>query len=723
MPTLTRRQVLKYGAGLLAGSAAGVLPPAAKEARAAGFGFERPRSPLKVVSVKGYCPFCQVRCTYNARVEEGILASLVGDAGNRWTGGAMCPKGMSMVELVSSPQRIVHPMLRTQSGWKEIPYPEAIDLIVEKLRETLQKYDKEAGNHIGLTAPLWDCRESELSALMTLRMAGSVHLMPAGEGCISSASNMLGLMLGVNTSTTTVDEILNSETLILWGANINDLYPPYTRWLDMAKEKGVKIVYIDPRKTRTSLWSGMQLQPRPGTDGVLALGALRSVIESGSFDADYVAGLTGDFDLLKEDVSSYTVEKVASLTGLTVPEITSFYGVISKSRRTIVWLGGSLSRYTNGIQSIRAIIALQGIRDNLIGSGKGMLTMEGGKPAGEAEFIDHVCGPNPAPRMNFRRLRLAMGKGDISVLFLNSSYRRYPDSKGVLAALGKVGFIVHRGFFRTEETELSHLFVPATFSPESQGSHYGAEKQVVWRDKIVNAPGECVPDWQFYRDIGRKLAGAKYPDFETPEDLYRKFCEVIPSWKGMTLEKVRKSPDGLVWPRFLESDPERTGSSFFEGKLLTPDGKMSTNDQVFGRIEWEPPKGSPMGKEKDPAFPLILTQGKVLHHWQQTLTNFTRAMAQFSNGRYVNIHPETAGKLDVKQGDSVLIETATGSLEARVEIVDTILPGIIFTPSHLTRSNSCPENRSEHINSILPNYWDRISSQTNGVGCTLRKRG
>ena len=71
----------------------------------------------------------------------------------------------------------------------------------------------------------------------------------------------------------------------------------------------------------------------------------------------------------------------------------------------------------------------------------------------------------------------------------------------------------------------------------------------------------------------------------------------------------------------------------------------------------------------------------------------------------------------------MLIETATGSVEARVEITDALIPGIIFTPSHLTRSSPYPGNRSEHINSILPNYWDRISSQTNGVGCTLKKRG
>lgn len=693
---------------------------ARSDGKAMGLGGREPQGPT--VAVKGYCPFCQVRCTYAAQVRDGKVESLVGESGNRWTAGSMCPKGMSIVELIGSPHRIKEPILRQPDGsWKPIAYAAAIDLIVGKIRETQDRNGQKAGDRIALTSPLWDCRESELAALMTLRFAGSVHAMPAGEVCISSASNMLGLMTGVNTSTTTVNEICNCQTLILWGANLNDLYPPYTRWLDAALAQGVNIIYIDPRKTRTSQWSTSQLQPRPGTDGVIALGAIRSILESGSYDAPFAKNLIPDLDLLREDASSYTVKKVSGITGVPGDQLEVLYRTIGQSKRTIVWLGGALSRYSNGIQSLRAIMLMQGLCDNLVGPGKGLLTMEGGKPEGEKEFVDHVCGPTAAPKMNFRRLLAAMKKGDIDILFLNSSYRRYPDSKGVREALAKVPFVVHRGFFMTEEAEVSHLIVPATFSPESQGSHFGAEKQVVWREKAVDAPGSCVPDWQFYRDIGRRIAGDKYPAFDQPEDLYRRFVSVVPSWKGITLERLRRAEGGVLWPLYDETEPERPGTSFVDGRLLTPDGTMPVNDSVFGRITWDYPKGSPFGAEKNPAYPLVLTQGKVLTHWQQTLTNFSEALAQFSNGRYVNVHPETAAQLGLGQGDRVAIETATGSVEARLEICDTIIPGIIFTPSHLSRSSPFPQNRSEHINTIVPNYWDRISSQTNGVGCVLKK--
>lgn len=719
MPTsYSRRDFLRMGAATLAGSAAGLAPePQARAMSLGGKGLQGPS-----VAVKSYCPFCQVRCTYKILVRDGKAESLVGEMGNRWTAGSMCPKGMSIVELVGSPHRITSPLLKTpDGGWRPIPYAEAIELVVSKIKETQTKHGAKAGDRIALTAPLWDCRESELAALMTLRFAGSVHAMPAGEVCISSASNMLKLMTGVNTSTTTVNEICNSKTLILWGANLNELYPPYVRWLETARAQGVRIVYLDPRKTRTSLWCDWQLQPLPGTDGALAIGAIRSILENKSYDEALTATLIPELELLRQDVAGYTPEKVAGLTGLTIQELKDFYATIEQSERTIVWMGGSLSRYTNGIQSLRAIMLMQGLRDNLVGPGKGLLTMEGGKPEGEKEFVDHICGANEAPRMNFRRLLSNLKKGDIDVLFLNSSYRRYPDCNGVREAMKKAGFVVHRGFFMTEEAEVAHLIVPATFSPESQGSHFGAEKQVVWRDKALDAPGACVPDWMFYRDIGRKLVGDKYPAFEQPEELYRQFISIVPSWKGMTLERLRQAEGGLVWPLYQENDQERLGTSFVEGKLLTPDGTMPVNDSLFGRIAWDHPKGSPRGADKNKAYPLVFMQGKVLSHWQQTLTNFSEALAQFSNGRYVNIHPATAAEFGLKHGDRALIQTATGSVEARVELLDTIIPGVIFTPSHLSRSSPFPQNRSEHINTITPNYWDRISSQTNGVGCALKK--
>ena len=713
--TFSRRHFLQYGmAAIAGGTALGSLPVHAAQAPA---GTAAPKSDL----VKGYCPFCQVRCTYHARVRNGKILELIGDRGNRWTGGAMCPKGLSIVELLNSPYRLVQPMLKQGSEWKTISYAEALDIVVDKLRQSRAKHGDKIAEHLALTSPLWDCRESELAALMTMRTAGGVNVMPAGEVCISTASNVLGMLLGANTSTTTVNEIVNAKTLVLWGANISETYPPYTRWRDTARDAGVRIVGVDCRKTPTSAWAADQLMPLPGTDGALALGAIRFVLENGAFDRARVDESITGFELMEKGAQPWSVDKVAQATGLSEDAVTAFYRTLAESPRTIIWMGGCLSRYTNGLQSIRAIIALQALRDNLIGSGKGLLTMEGGKPEGEKEFVDAVCGPAKDSGVNFRRLLNTMKKGNLDVLFLNSSYRRYPDCTGVAEAIKKVGFVVHRGFFKTEEMDVADLFVPAAFGPESAGSHYGAEKQVVWRDKCVDAPGSCVPDWQFYRDIGRKLAPEIYPDFTGPEELSERFRNTVPSWKAMSVSRMRQSPDGLIWPQPEEGAQERIGTVFTSGTYATENGKIPLDLKLMGAFGWTPPKGNPHGADADKEYPLVLTQGKVVTQWQQTMTNFAASLAQFSRGRYVLVHPDTAKPLGIAHGDTVRIKTATGSVEAVAELTASIRPGIIFTPSHFTGTSPHAATRSKPINAILPNYWDRVSAQFNGVGCTLEK--
>ncbi|MBS5049768.1 MAG: hypothetical protein KHZ29_07785 [Desulfovibrionaceae bacterium] len=151
------------------------------------------------------------------------------------------------------------------------------------------------------------------------------------------------------------------------------------------------------------------------------------------------------------------------------------------------------------------------------------------------------------------------------------------------------------------------------------------------------------------------------------------------------------------------------------------DGKLPFSSNLLGPIRWDYPKGSPHGKDKNPEYPLTFTQGKVLTQWQQTLTNYSGALAAFSNGRTISIHPETAKQYGVAQGEKVVLETPTGSIEGRADVTDTIMPGIVFTPSHFIPSSPFEQTRSEPINSVVPNVWDRISAQFNGGGCRLRK--
>jgi anaerobic selenocysteine-containing dehydrogenase len=709
---LSRRDLLK----VVALTTASLSAPAAM-GKEAGAGAE----PRFDAEVRSCCQFCQVRCTTMVQVKNGRVMNVYGNADNYWTEGGLCPKGQSVVELTYSPHRLLYPRKREGGGWKQISYQEAVDLVAERILKIKAESPEDYTHQVAMFAPLWESHESDIAATMALKLAGFPDIYHPGDTCIGNSGLALQLCLGSGITPTTLDEILNSQWLVLWGVNVAETYPLYVRWIDKARARGVKVLYVDPRRTPTSNHCDEQLTLRPGTDGALALGIIRLLIQESRCDLKYIKQHVNGFKELAEACESYTPDQVAKICRLSEEQVKNFAGLCASSQRTIVWLGASLSRYTNSVHSVRAIIALQAITGNLSGSGKGMMNVQGGKPGGNETFEERFRAPELGPALGFRKAMYNMERNRVKVLLLNSSYRRYSDGKRLRKAIEKVDFVVYRGFFMDEEAQLAHLIIPATMVFESSGSQYGNQRQVVWREKAIERPGETVEDWRFYRDLGRRINKDKYPSFETPEDLFELFYKYAPSWAGITLDRLKKDPTGISWPCSSLNHPGTRGTLYPDNKFLTQSGKVELFSPAVGPIKWTEPEGSPLGDSGNKDFPLIFIQGKVVHHWQHTLTNWSAYMAQFSEGTYFQVHPETANHLGIQDNEKVYLETESGKIEGKAKLSELILPGVVWTPSHPAPSAPYERNSGQAINTIIPSAWDLVGSQYNGFGCRLSK--
>jgi len=713
---ISRRGFLKAGA-LGAGA---VLAP--RVARGAGRPASGPAEGEIDREVASCCQFCQVRCTTLAQVRGDRVVNVYGNKGNAWTDGKMCPKGQALVELTYSPHRLLYPLLRDGSAWRRVTYGEALDAVAGQILKVKAAFPEDHAHRVVLFAPLWESHESEIAAQMALYMSGFPDICSPGDTCIGSSATALRICLGSPVSTTTVDEVLNAETLVLWGANIAEMYPPYVRWIDRAREKGVRVVYLDPRVTSTSNNCDEQIMGRPGTDGALALGLARVMIKEDLYDRAYVARHVDGFTELAAAAEGYTPEKVAGITWIPAERVTALARQLAASRRTVVWLGGSISRYTNSLQSVRAIVALQALTANLSGPGKGIMNVQGGKPGGVEPFEETFRPPGLEGALSFRKVLFAMEQKRVKVLLLNSSYRRYPDARRVRKAIGNVDFVVYRGFFMDDEAALAHLIIPGTMPFESAGSQYGAQRQLVWRNQVVPARGETVEDWRFYSDLGRKINGEKFPAVKDPEDILEMVRRKCPTWAGFTKERLQKAPAGICWPCPGEDHPGTRGTLYPGNRFMTTSGKVELRSQALGPIEWSDPEGAPQAEpEKSKDFPLIFLQGKVVQHWQHTYTNWSAYMSQFSNGNYVQVHPDTVKGKGLKDGDWANLETEVGKIRVRVVVSETILPGLVWTPSHPANTSPYDGNKGESINTIVPSSWDKVSAQFNGFGCRLTK--
>ena len=672
--------------------------------------------------VNSCCQFCQVRCTTKVQLKNGRVVNIYGNPDNFWTEGGMCPKGQSLVELTYSPHRLLYPLKREGNEWKRILYQQAVDLIAERILKVKADFPEDYAHRVVMFAPLWESHESELLANIAFYLAGFPDICHPGDACVGNSGAALRLCLGSAITPTTLDETLNSKLLILWGANIAEIYPLYIRWIDKARAKGVRVLYIDPRTTPTSNHCDDQLLLRPGTDGAFALGVVRYLTKEKLFNSKYVESHVNGFKELISASEPYTLEKVAEITRSSEKRLVDFAKSVADSKATITWLGGSLSRYTNSIQTVRAIIALQAITGNLSGSGKGLMSIQAGKPGGAEAFEEFYRAPDLELGLSFRKVLYNMERGRVQVLLLNSSYRRYPDADRVKNAVSKVDFVVYRGFFMDEEAKLAHLILPATMVFESAGSQYGAQRQVVWREKAIPSPGETVEDWRFYRDLGKKINKDKFPEIGSVEEIYELFRKQASSWAGLTLDRLQKDPTGISWPCPSVGHPGTKGTLYPGDRFLTKDGKVELHSAALGPIVWSEPEGSPFrDSEKGKTFPLIFLQGKVVQHWQHTLTNWSAYMAQFSQGNFVQVHPETVKELGMKDGDWVYLETELGKIKAKLKLSELILPGVVWTPSHPEPEAPHRGNSGQSINTIIPGYWDEVAAQFNGFGCRLTK--
>jgi formate dehydrogenase (coenzyme F420) alpha subunit len=709
---ISRRTLLKIGA-LTAGSL---------KASAAGAASNLESEKQFDAEVKSCCQFCQGRCTTLVQVKEGRVVNVYGNPDNYWTEGGLCPKAQAVVELTYSPHRLLYPLKREENGWKRISYQEAVDLVAEKVLKVKTEFPEDYEHRVAMFAPLWESRESELLATMFMKLSGFPDIYHPGDTCIGNSGTSLRLCLGSAISPTTVDEILNSRLLVLWGINLAETYPLYVRWIDKARARGVEVLYIDPRRTPTSNHCDRQIMPRPGTDGALALGVIRQIIQEKLHNLQYIEKHVNGFKELVEACEPYTPEKVAGICRLPETQVKDLASRCAGSPATIVWLGASISKYTNSIQSVRAIIALQAITGNLSGSGKGLMCVQGGKPGGGEEFDARFSFPHLVSPLGFRKAIYSMERKKYKVLFLNSSYRRYSDASRIRKAISNVDFVVYRGFFMDDEAKLAHLIVPATMTYESAGSQYGNQRQVVWRQKAIPRLGETVEDWRFYRDLGRIVLKEKFPPVENEEEIFELFRMHAPSWTGLTLDRLKKDPTGISWPCPSIDHPGTRGTLYPDNKFLTQDGKANLNSYLLGPIQWSEPEGSPVGnEEKAKAFPLILIQGKLVQHWQHTLTNWSAYMAQFSDGNFVQVHPETVKNQGIVDGDWVYLETESGKIRAKVRLSELIMPGVVWTPSHPAPGVPYEKNSGQSINTIIPPAWDMVGAQYNGFACRLTK--
>ncbi len=649
---------------------------------------QTPRDRVKVV-----CPFCSTGCSLYIRTVNGGYAGIeyFEEGINE---GSLCPKPNDLSFLNSS-DRLRKPLRRTEYGFKEISWSEALEEIASRIRSIQDGFGPDA---IAFLVSVKIFNEEAYTVQKLARLLGTNNLdHECRRLCQFPTIIAAKQMLGVGSLTGTFQDIAESEVIVLWGMNAAETFPVLMgKYVMRAKEFGAKIIVIDPVKTETAWKADLWIPVRPGTDLALANSIMNVLINEDLYDRSFVRTRTEGFEELARIVSRYPPEEASRITGVPPYLIREAAHIMaSTGKGSLIWSSGLIhnAQATNtcrALYSLAALLGWYGKEGTCVGGFKGQNNVEGlvhmgvapsafpgGVPLNDEDGrkrLARLWGVEdlPAtPGKNVVKLYESIDSKSLRMLYVIGANPAVsePNSEYVVEHLKKLDFLVVQDIFLTETARLADIVLPAAAWAEKEGSFTSIERRVQWSFKALSPPGEAMPDLKIFVALAKRLGLEKHFPATTPEEVLNEIREAVPGlYGGVTPERLKGSPKGILVPC---PDPKHPGTRILcRDRFKTHSGKLKlmTSDH------------SPLKAEE---YPLILVTTKTVGVWlTNAITREARYLAERWNAPVVLVNGSTASRLGLSDGSEAIIETKVGRMKVRIRVTSRVREDTVVLPWH-----------------------------------------
>ena len=617
-------------------------------------------------------------------VEDGRLVAVEPLPANLATAEGPCLKGLSYVERQHSPLRILHPMRRISgTTFTAISWNEALTEIADRLTESRRRHGPHSILYYAASGTKGLLNRCGLD--FWRRFGGCTTTY--GDLCWPAGLEATRLSLGANRHNAPWD-LANARLIIFWGKNTAETNIHQMTFVDQALAKGAKLVVIDPRRTQTAERADLLLQPRPGTDGFLALALARLILDRGGVDHDFVPDHVHGFGEFSGLLAEVSVEKYAEVCGVPVAIIGKLADLLVNTEPATICAGFGMQRYTNSGQTMRAIIALLAMTGNIGRPGAGWVyanlqTEVFGGPGSPFSFFPPPDNIDDGVRVSVSTAKLGTdmaAQHDPPLKFAwverGNPLAQNPDTNLVRAAFRALDFRVVVEQFMTDTALEADIILPAKSMFEQTdviGAYWHPYLQL--RPKVLDLPGEVLPETEIYRQLARRLDLNVDDLIPGPDDAaHRVWLE----------EKL--APLGLSLAAFADGPVLAPGQEevvFADRVFPTPSGKFELySEEAYQRWGVDPlprvdlPFESACRPDQDPASPLQL----------MTPNTKNRIHSQFGNLELIKavagvpalqIHPQDAASRGIAFGDKVLVSNARGSFTVTAAIDGGIRQGCL----------------------------------------------
>lgn len=696
--------------------------------------------------VKTHCCFCGQQCGIQLKVKDNVVVGFEPWEDFPFNQGMLCPKGIRRYLQGAHPDRLLSAYERdphSPGGFRSMAYESAIARVAEEIKRIQGTHGRDA--FAILSGASLTTEKTYLMGKFARMCLRTANIDYNGRLCMVSAGAGNKKAFGIDRSANPWSDIPKADVILIAGSNVAECSPITTNYVWQARERGAKVIVIDPRITPIARTCDLYLPVKPGRDAALFNGILHLMIEHDWIDHQFIENHTVGFDKVAEHVRQWTSQRTAEVTGVTERAIRQAAELWGTAQSSFLMHARGIEHHAHGVQNVLSTINIVLASGRLGREGCGYATItgqangQGGREHGQKcdqlpgwrdidnpEHRAHVAkvwgiSPDDLPGKGvdayeiFRKIDRGEIRGLLSICF--NPKVSLPDNNFIGRMLDKLDFYVAIDFFLNESARHADVVLPGSLQEEDEGVVTSAEGRVIKINKCIEPPGEAREDWRIIQDIAKALDREHGFAFQQPREIFdelrRASAGGVADYAGITYEKV-ESQMGVFWPCPDENHPGtprlfETGSwnpvAQGNGPFYFADGKAR-----FNVAEYVPPV-----EDVDADFPLMLTTGRVVSHFLSgTQTRRIGPLVDQYPEPRVEVHPQLAAQLGIDDGDWVTVESRRGSCTLRAQLVRTIRPDTVFVPYHWAGRKS--------INQVTIAAQDPISKIPEYKACAVKLR-
>jgi formate dehydrogenase alpha subunit len=496
--------------------------------------------------------------------------------------------------------------------------------------------------------------------------------------------------------TNSTPEIEDADCIMITGSNTSEAHPLVASRVFRAREKGGKLVVIDPRRIQMAQVADIHVRNKPGSDVAWINGLMHIIVKEGWENKEFISQRTEGFEELKREIEAYPPERVAEISGISPDDLRRIAETYAKAKKASILYAMGITQHITGVENVKSLANLAMLCGHVGRENTGVNPLRGQNNVQGA--CDMGALPNVYPGyqvvtddqiakkfekawnaklstkigLTVTEMLKAAAAGEVKAMFIlgENPMLSDPDIRHVEESLESLDFLVVQDIFMTETARFAHIVLPGVSFAEKDGTFTATDRRVQRVRKAIDPMGDSKPDWEILCELARRMGGKGF-EFSSPKEIFDELAELTPIYGGIRFERVEK--EGLLWPCRSVEEP---------GTPYLHKDQFAKGRGTFYPISYREPAEIP-----DDQFPFVLTTGRMGFHFHTgTMTRISPSLHKETETAYMEINPGDAEGLGIDNGEMVRVSSRRGAIEIKATVTDGIDRGVVFIPFHFVES-------------------------------------